>query len=234
MRYIWRLFIYMICFFLTFSVGAVVVLRFVPITVTPLKVLRLVENFPQKGVVIHSNWVPLERINPVMVRAVVATEDNNFLFHKGFDWEAIQKAWDDNREGERLRGGSTISQQTAKNVFCPPHRTWLRKGAEAYFTLLMEICWSKERIMEVYLNIIETGPNRYGVEAPARRIYGKSAAELNTHEAAMIATVLPNPQRMLIEHPTSYMVRRAAQVRGLMNAVGEIDFDNPNPPKKRR
>ena len=126
-----------------------------------------------------------------------------------------------------LRGGSTISQQTAKNVFCLPSRTWIRKGFEAYYTLLIETFWSKRRIMEVYLNVIETGENMYGVEAPARHIYGKSAEKLNRHEASMIATVLPNPIRMKLANPSSYMMRRSAQVRSLMNKLPVIDFDHP-------
>ena len=126
-----------------------------------------------------------------------------------------------------LRGGSTISQQTAKNVFCLPARTWLRKGVEAWFTVLIETFWSKRRIMEVYLNVIETGRNMYGVEAPARDVYGKTAAELNAYEASMIATVLPNPLRRDMAAPSGYMVRRAAQVRSLMGKLGPIEFDRP-------
>ena len=159
--------------------------------------------------------------------AVIATEDNNFMVHNGFDWEAIKKAYNENREGDRLRGGSTISQQTAKNVFCLPSRTWVRKGFEAYYTLLIETFWSKRRIMEVYLNVIETGRNMYGVEAPARGVYGKTAAELNAYEASMIATVLPNPLRRDMAAPSGYMVRRAAQVRSLMGKLGPIEFDRP-------
>ena len=224
MRYLGRLLVYLAIFFFTLSVSSVLIARVIPVTVTPLKVLRLVENFPDKGLSVQSNWVPLHRINLSMVRAVIATEDNNFLTHRGFDWDAINKALDENREGKRLRGGSTISQQTAKNVFCFPSRTWLRKGFEAYYTVLIECCWSKRRIMETYLNVIETGRNMYGVEAPAREVYGKSAKELNRYEASMIATVLPNPLRMRLQNPSNYMVRRAARVRTLMNMVGEVDL----------
>lgn len=224
MRYLFRLLVYLAVFGLTFSVGAVVLLRFLPITVTPLKVLRMVDNFPDKGFAIYSNWVPLEEINPTMIRAVIATEDNHFCTHHGFDWEAINRAMEENREGDRLRGGSTISQQTAKNVFCLPHRNWFRKGIEAYYTVLIEALWGKHRIMEVYLNVIETGENMYGVEAPARKVYDKRASELNPHEASMIATVLPNPLRMKLEAPSSYMVRRSARVRSLMNKLPPIEL----------
>ena len=178
MRYLGRLLVYLAIFFFTLSVSSVLIARVIPVTVTPLKVLRLVENFPDKGLSVQSNWVPLHRINLSMVRAVIATEDNNFLTHRGFDWDAINKALDENREGGRIRGGSTISQQTAKNVFCLPSRTWTRKAVEAYYTFLIETFWDKRRIMEVYLNVIETGENMYGVEAPARQVYGKTAEHL--------------------------------------------------------
>ena len=147
MRYLGRLFIYLVIFFVTLSVSSVLIATVVPITVTPLKVIRLVENFPDKGLSVQSNWCSLNHINPVMPCAVIATEDNNFMIHNGFDWEAIKKAYNENRERDRLRGGSTISQQTAKNVFCLPSRTWIRKGFEAYYTLLIETFWSKRRIM---------------------------------------------------------------------------------------
>ena len=209
MRYLLRLVVYLSLFFVTYSVCSVLLLRAVPVTVTPLKVLRFFENFTQDGFSVHSNWVPFDRINPSVVQAVIATEDNNFATHNGFDWEAINQALDENREGKRLRGGSTISQQTAKNVFCFPSRTWLRKGFEAYYTVLIECCWSKRRIMETYLNVIETGRNMYGVDR---------------YEASMIATVLPNPLRMRLQNPSNYMVRRAARVRTLMNMVGEVDL----------
>ncbi len=229
MRYIGRLLVYLAIFFFTLSVSSVLLTRVIPVTVTPLKVLRLVENFSDRGLSVQSNWVPLSRINYSMVQAVIATEDNYFLSHHGFDWDAINQARQENREGKRIRGGSTISQQTAKNVFCLPSRTWTRKAVEAYYTFLIETFWNKRRIMEVYLNVIETGENMYGVEAPARRIYDKTAKELNRYEASVIASVLPNPIRMKISAPSSYVMRRAAQVRSLMSKLPPIDFDNPQP-----
>lgn len=233
MRYLLRLILYAAIFCVTCSLSLVFLLRFVPVTVTPLKVIRLIENFSTDVVRISSRWVSLDRISPLMIRAVIATEDNNFMTHRGFDWEAIEKARTDNQQGKKLRGGSTISQQTAKNVFCTPGRTWFRKGIEAYYTVLIEALWGKKRIMEVYLNVIETGQNRFGVEAPAREVYHKPAAELNLYEAAMIATVLPNPLRMRLEHPSNYMVRRAAQVRSLIYKVAPVDFDSPAPGVKQ-
>lgn len=162
-----------------------------------------------------------------MQRAVIATEDNNFLQHRGFDIDAIKKAIEENKEGKRIRGASTISQQTAKNLFCSTSRTWFRKGLESYFTVLIEFFWSKQRIMETYLNIIETHPNIYGVEATAKYFYKKPASELNNYEAAMIATVLPSPARMNIGTPSNYMVRRSSQVRNLMTKIPPLDYNAP-------
>ena len=135
MRYLGRLVAYLAVFFITFSLGYTLLLRWVPVTLTPLKAIRLAEHLPEEGLRVRSNWVPLRKVAMPMVRAVIATEDNHFLSHRGFDWDAIDRALDENREGKRLRGGSTISQQTAKNVFCLPARTWLRKGVEAWFTV---------------------------------------------------------------------------------------------------
>ncbi len=230
MRYLWRLVCYLAIFLFTFSVGSALWLRFVPVTVTPLKVIRMVQNMPEEGFSVKSRWRSLERINPLMVRAVVATEDNNFLTHKGFDLDAIRQAIDERQRGRRVRGASTISQQTAKNVWCTPDQTWFRKGWEAWYTLLIETLWPKHRIMEVYLNVIETHDNVYGAEATARTFYNKTGEKLNAHEASMIATVLPSPRRMNLARPSTYMVNRAAQVRRLMNQLGPVDFDNP-PPK---
>ncbi|MDR2936492.1 MAG: monofunctional biosynthetic peptidoglycan transglycosylase [Rikenellaceae bacterium] len=230
MRYLGRLVCYLAIFWFTFSVGSALWLRLVPVTVTPLKVIRLFQNFSGEGFSVKSRWCSLERIDPLMAQAVVATEDNNFLTHGGFDLEAIRRAIDERQRGRRVRGASTISQQTAKNVWCTPDQTWFRKGWEAWYTLLIEILWSKHRIMEVYLNVIETHNNVYGVAATARTFYEKPAERLNAHEASMIATVLPSPRRMNLARPSPYMVNRAAQVRRLMNRLGPVDFDNP-PPK---
>lgn len=225
MKYILRLIFYAAIFFVTFTLISTAFLRWIPITFTPLKITALAENArAEKAYPLRSKWTPIEKISPRMVTAVVATEDGNFLTHNGFDLTAIREAIEENREGGRLRGASTISQQTAKNVFCLPERTWLRKGVETWFTFWIERLWGKRRIMEVYLNVIETHPNVYGVGATAKRFYDKPAAELNLHEAAMIATVLPSPRRMNLAAPSNYMVRRAARVRREMGNVGEVEL----------
>lgn len=155
------------------------------------------------------DWTPLPDIAPAMARAAAAAEDARFCDHPGFDLDAIEAALSDTR---RLRGGSTISQQVAKNVFLWQGRSWLRKGLEAGFTLLVELLWPKRRIMEVYLNVAETGPGLFGVEAAARHYFGKPASALTLREAALIASLLPNPKRWSAAKPTAYLSRRARSV----------------------
>jgi monofunctional biosynthetic peptidoglycan transglycosylase len=170
-------------------------------------------------------WVPIEKISPHMIQAVVAAEDNRFLEHHGFSFVDMKKAWKNNQKGRRIRGGSTISQQTAKNVFLWNKRSYLRKGLEAYFTVLIELFWSKERIMEVYLNSIEMGDGIYGVQAAAMEHFGKDADRLSRSQAALIAVCLPNPRKFNPARPSSYIQRRKYQVMNLMYKIPKVDFD---------
>ncbi|MBX6321633.1 MAG: monofunctional biosynthetic peptidoglycan transglycosylase [Rhodospirillaceae bacterium] len=196
------------------SVLLVVLFGVVPVPATPLMVIRLAEG---RGW--HHDWVPLEDISPNLVRAVIAAEDARFCEHFGFDLEAIEEAWQRNQRGRRVRGASTISMQTAKNLFLWPGRDWVRKGLEAYFTVLIELAWSKHRIMEVYLNVIEMGPGIYGAQAAARAHFGKAARALSAREAALLASVLPNPLRWSPAKPTGYIARRASIIQGRMATV---------------
>lgn len=206
-------------FFIT-TIGMIVVYRFVPVYVTPLMVIRSVQNVLKgEPAAWHHRWVPAERISNHLAMAVIASEDNRFASHHGFDFVEIKKAMEENKTRKRPRGASTISQQTAKNVFLWPQSSWVRKGFEAYFTVLIELCWSKERIMEVYLNSIEMGRNIYGAEAAARRKFNTSAAKLTRSQCALIAASLPNPLRYDPAHPSSYMLRRQKQILKLMNLV---------------
>jgi monofunctional biosynthetic peptidoglycan transglycosylase len=207
------------------SVLAVVALKFVPVYYTPLMFIRMYEQ-KKEGVKVRleHRWTPLERIAQPLVQAVVASEDNRFLTHSGFDFEQIEKARDEAKAGKRLRGASTISQQTAKNVFLWPGKTYVRKGLEAYFTLLIEWIWGKERIMEVYLNSIEMGKGIYGAEAAAEAHFGKKASQLSRGEAALIAAALPNPLRYSPANPSAYMRRRQAQIMSLMNKINTIEM----------
>lgn len=224
MKYVGRLALYCILFFLTLSVGYALLLSVVPVTITPLKIIRLLENAPEKGYRVDSKWRSVKNVSDEMVVAAIAAEDCLFLEHNGFDWDAIAKAIEKNKVRKRKVGASTISQQTAKNVFCYPDRTWVRKGFETYYTVLTELLWSKRRIMTVYLNVIETGHNIYGVQATAKRFYKKDASQLNRYEASMIAAVLPSPRRMNLAAPSSYMVRRAGAIRNAMIYVPPHPF----------
>jgi monofunctional biosynthetic peptidoglycan transglycosylase len=170
-------------------------------------------------------WVPLSKMSHNAPQAVMASEDNLFLQHNGFDFEQIYKARIEAMKGKRERGASTITQQTAKNVFLWHGHSWIRKGLEAYFTVLIEFIWGKERIMEVYLNSIETGNGIYGIEAVAQLHFGKSAKDLTKREAALIAATLPNPRERNSAQPTPYLIKRRGQIIDLM---GKIDkFPSP-------
>jgi monofunctional biosynthetic peptidoglycan transglycosylase len=176
---------------------------------------------------LHQQWVPWARIAPALRLAAVASEDQKFPDHHGFDFEAIDKALEENRErrGRHIHGASTISQQTAKNLFLWSGRSWLRKGLEAYCTVLLENLWPKRRILEVYLNVARFGPDVYGAEAAAQRYFGKPAAQLDPHEAAVLAAVLPSPERMHAGRPSAYVEERAAEIEGQMRLLGADYLD---------
>lgn len=199
--------------FFVSSIGFVLIYRFVPVFLTPLMVLRSVESFwDEKFVGIHKDWVPLEEISPAMQKAVLKAEDYRFYEHNGFDYDAIHQAMRYNRTHKKKKGASTISQQTAKNVFLWPHRDWIRKGFEAYFTVLIEFVWPKERILEVYLNVIELGSGVYGVEGAAQKFFKKSAKNISPYQASLIAAVLPNPRRFRIDRPSTYVMGRQRRI----------------------
>ena len=221
----------LIILFFVSSIGLTILARFVPVYITPLMIIRSVEAVADgKSPKNSKQWVSIEQISPHMIRAVIAAEDNLFMEHNGFSFEDIQKAWEHNKKGKRIRGGSTISQQTAKNVFLWNKRSYVRKALEAYFTVLIELFWSKERIMEVYLNVIETGDGVYGVQAASLEYFGKDAAKLSRSQAALIAVCLPNPRRFNPARPSSYIQRRKNQIMGLMY---KIPFDGFETPKKK-
>ena len=180
--------------FLVISLSWVLLYKVVPVTWTPLMLKRSIENIDLKGYRNHRTWVDLDEIAPVMVRAVIASEDSRFMEHWGFDFQELVKMKDDHKKkGKKIRGCSTISQQVAKNCFTFCGHSWWRKGFETYYTLLIEFLWGKERIMEVYLNVAETGNGVFGVEEAAMRNFDRHASKLTTHQAVSIASVLPNP-----------------------------------------
>lgn len=205
--------------FLGISVIWVALLKFVPVWITPYMVsCKLAAFRADEDSEIHSDWEPYENISKEVALAVVASEDQNFPNHWGFDFNEIYDAMTEERT--RARGASTISQQVAKNVFLWHGRSFIRKGLEAYFTILIEIIWGKKRILEVYLNVAEMGKMTFGVEAASLRYYNKSAKNLSRAEASRIAAVLPNPVRFSIKNPSGYVVMRSGQIARQMRALG--------------
>jgi len=202
------------------------VYKFVPVYVTPLMVIRTVQQ-KQAGekIVWHHRWVPLEEISSDLPQAVVASEDNRFMEHNGFDFIEINKAIEENKTRKKPRGASTISQQTAKNVFLWPKSSIVRKGMEVYFTFLIETIWGKRRIMEVYLNTIEMGDGIYGAQAVAKDHFKTSAAKLSRSQCALVAATLPNPRKFDSAHPSAYMQKRQRQILKLMNLIGPVNLD---------
>ena len=208
----------MVVVFFGSTILAVVTLRFMPVYFTPLMFIRVGQQITSgESIKLKHHWVSIDEIAKDMPLAVMSSEDQRFLMHHGFDFDAIQQAAKENREGKRKRGASTISQQTAKNVFLWPGRTWLRKGLETYFTFLIEALWSKQRIMEVYLNSIEMGNGIYGAEAVAQEHFGCKASQLTRKQCALIAATLPNPRKFNSAAPSPYMKKRQRRIVKEMN-----------------
>lgn len=225
MRLFWKWVKKIVLFFLIFSVFQVVLLRFVPVYFTPLMFIRCAQHlFAGEPANWHHQWVSGEKISKYLPQAVTASEDNLFLEHNGFDFRQIEKAREEADKGKRVRGASTISQQTAKNVFLWPGHSYIRKGFEAYYTLLIELIWGKERIMTVYLNSIEMGENIYGAEAVAQEHFGTSAQHLTRRECALIAATLPNPIRFDSAKPSRYISRRAEHIMYLMPRIKAVSL----------
>lgn len=208
------------------SLVAVLVLRFVP-PVTSAFMLGSYVAAWQDGrwsYRVDYRWTPYEQISRHMKLAVIAAEDQKFAVHPGFDFEAIDKALKHNAKGRRVRGASTISQQVAKNLFLWKGQTWVRKGLEVWFTLLIETLWPKQRILEMYLNVAEFGPGVYGVGAAAPRFFRKPPARLTRAQSALLAAVLPNPRKLRVERPSPYVLRRQAWIVAQMNALGGAEY----------
>ena len=218
---------YFLIIYFASSIFFVVLFRFVNPPVTPLMLIRVAQqSFSGQTVKLKKEWVSPDKISADLPLAVVASEDNLFMEHSGFDFESIRKAkeYNDRKKGKKVRGASTITQQTAKNVFLWPQRSWVRKGLEVYFTLLIELVWGKERIMEVYLNVIETGKGIYGVEQASQEYFGKPAARVSRREAALIAAILPNPLKWNPASPTPYIRGRQQWILWNMNNIGKIPW----------
>lgn len=213
---------WMVVAFFGSTILAVVALRFIPVYFTPLMFIRLAQQASEgKTLKMHHHWVSLDDISPSLPVAVIASEDQRFLDHHGFDFKAIEHAAKRNmtRKDKPKLGASTISQQTAKNVFLWPKSTWVRKGFETYFTVLIELLWDKHRIMEVYLNSIEMGDGIYGAEAVAQQHFSRSASRLTRPNCALIAATLPNPLRFSSKEPSSYILRRQTSIMREMRHI---------------
>ena len=221
-RLIWKAALW----FFGLSIFSVVIFRFVPVPVTPLMLIRCVEQvFSSDDLRMKHDWVSIDEISKNLSLAVVCSEDQNFMNHSGFDMKAIERSVDAVKRGvKRVKGASTISQQTAKNVFLWPGRSWIRKGFEVYFTILIEFVWSKERIMEVYLNSIEMGNGIYGAEAAANFYWKTSAKNLSRTQAAAIAAILPNPLKYSANPPGPYVQERIGWIVGQMGQWGNLNL----------
>lgn len=211
--------------FLTISFIWVLIYRFINPPITFLMVQRAIERkLDGKDLKINQSWIAMEDLSTNLKKAAIAGEDINFLNHYGFDFKAMETAFEKNKKGKKIRGGSTISQQTAKNVFLWPGRSYIRKAFEAYFTVLMELLWGKERILEVYLNVIEMGDGVYGAEAAVQNYWGKSASSMSKSQAALLVAVLPNPLRWNPTRPTRFIYYKQGLILRNMRSLKKLPF----------
>lgn len=220
-----RIFLKTLLWFLGITIFWVLLYKVINPPITYLMMQRGFERkWDGKSWKIDKEWKDFNDISGNLKRAVIAAEDSRFMMHNGFDFKAIEKAYQKNQSGKKVRGGSTISQQTAKNVFLWPGRSYIRKGFEAYFTVLIELLWSKQRILEVYLNVIEMGDGIYGAQAATLTYYKKPCTSLLKGEAALLAAVLPNPRRWTPKKPTAYIYRKQRVILYNMRNLGKLEF----------
>lgn len=214
-----RITLKVIFYFFLSTIGVTLIYRFVNPPITWL----MFQRWAFEGQTLDKEWVDLDEVPYYVPLAMVASEDQKFMEHNGFDFEAIEKAmkYNDKKKGKKVKGGSTISQQTAKNVFCWPQRSWVRKGFETYFTFLIEMLWPKERIVEVYINIVELGPGVYGVEAASQRFWNIPASKLSRKQACLLAAVLPRPLKYNAKNPGPYVARRAGKIQRALGNLGK-------------
>lgn len=224
----WKWLKRIILFYFAISIVSVIIFRWVPFYITPMVVIRYVkEKFDKHPVPIQKTWVPINEISPNLQLAVFCSEDQDFFHHHGFNFQAIQAAWKHDEHSKKIRGASTISQQAARCAFLTTNRTWVRKGFEAYFTVLTELFWGKKRIMEVYLNVIEFGKGIFGAEAAAEYYYHKHAKDLTRQEAAALASILPDPLKWSPVKPGPYVAERQQWILEQMDHYGTFNINNP-------
>lgn len=231
MKKIQKIIQWIVLLFFGSTIFFVILYRFVPVPLTPLMIIRCVQQVSRgEQIRLKHHWVPMEDISKYLPVAVMASEDQRFLQHHGFDVIEIRNAIEEKLAGERQRGGSTISQQTAKNVFLWPASSWIRKGFEVYFTALIELFWTKERIMEVYLNSIEMGDGIYGAEAVAQQHFNRTAKELTRTNCALIAATLPNPLKFSSKSPSRYILRRQTAIMYQMKHIDVMECHKQKKP----
>jgi len=222
---IWVFLKYFFLVFFIFTISSVLIYRFLPVSFTPLMLERSLEKkLEGKKSHIKHRWVSFDKISPNIVLAAVAAEDNNFASHFGIDHDAVKKAYEHNKQSRRIRGASTITQQTCKNVYLWLGRNYLRKGLELYYTFLVETLWGKRRIMEVYLNSIEMGDGIFGIEAAAETYFKKPAGKLTRSEAAIIAASFPNPRKRNPGMPSAYLLHRQQEILSVMDKIGKVNL----------
>ena len=226
LKFLLRLIAKITIWFVGLSLFSVIVFKWVPVPATPLMLIRTVQQITSgQKVILKHDWVPMKKISPHMQLAAVCSEDQNFFTHHGIDFKAIEKARaESKKKNGRLRGASTISQQTAKNVFLWPHRSWFRKGLEVWFTGLIELIWGKKRILEVYLNSIEMGNGVYGAEAASKSYFGAKASELSKNQATAIIAVLPNPRKWNARNPGPYVQSRIEWINRQMRLHSPLPY----------
>ncbi|MBM2816790.1 MAG: monofunctional biosynthetic peptidoglycan transglycosylase [Ignavibacteria bacterium] len=220
---IFKIIFYIIVSFVFLSVFTVFVYKYIPPPVTPPMLMRVVEGlFEGKFIGIEKSWASYDEISPNFYRAVISGEDARFLSHGGIDWKAVEvaKRYNKLHEGQKKRGASTITMQTAKNTFLWHGRNYVRKAMEAYFTILIETIWGKKRILEIYANVVEFGEGLYGAEAASQKFFNKPARTLSKREAALLAAVMPNPRRWSPAAPTPYILKRVDFIMGRMGGIG--------------
>jgi len=225
---VWKWTKRILLFYFAISITSVIIFRWVPFFTTPMVMIRYIkEKFDSHPVAIHKTWVSLDQISPNLQLAVFCSEDQDFFHHHGFNFQAIKDAWKHDEHSKKIRGASTISQQAARCAFLTTNRSWIRKGFEVYFTGLTELFWSKKRIMEVYLNVIEFGKGIFGAEAAAEFYFHKHAKDLTRPEAAALASILPDPLKWNPVNPGAYVAERQQWILGQMDHYGSFDINNP-------
>jgi len=227
-RNVWKWVKRIVLFYIAISIVSVIIFRWVPFYITPMVAIRYVkERFDKHPAPIQKTWVSIDDISPNLQLAVFCSEDQDFFHHHGFNYQAIQAAWKHDEHSKKIRGASTISQQAARCAFLTTNRSWIRKGFEAYYTGLTELFWSKKRIMEVYLNVIEFGKGIFGAEAASEYYFHKHAKNLTRQEAAALASILPDPLKWSPINPGPYVAERQQWIVGQMDHYGSLDINNP-------